>query len=341
MGLELLKLQSPPLNHLIPTTMPNMPAMPNVPIPDTLTNALTYVGAATTCLFGFQLARHIYCYTRPSSLPRYNPPGKDAWALVTGATDGIGFGFAQSLCRRGFNVFLHGRNREKLLKRQQDLQNEFPSVKTKIIVYDATNISEDIENIAQEVGDAHLTVLINNVGGSIIQLKQFPEMSYAEARDTITLNASFMTQVTRVLTPILEKNGPSLVVNISSAAAYGMQNISIYSGTKGYVESISRALEAEMGVYGRGIEVLGIRVGSVQSQGNDIAASWFNPSSRSMAEAALNRVGCGRPVVWGYWPHALQGISFDVIPRSILIRVISSSMQALQRQWAEREIKQK
>lgn len=310
-------------------------------IPDTLTNALTGIGVVTTCYVGTQIARHIYCYARPSTLSRFNPPGKDAWALVTGATDGIGFGFAQDLSRRGFNVFLHGRNREKLLQRQQELQSEFPNVKTKIIVYDVTNISEDINHIAQEIGDAHLTVLINNVGGSIIQLPQFPGMSYAEVCDTITLNATFMTQLTRILIPVLERNGPGLVMNLSSVTSYGMQHVAVYSATKGYVNSFSSALDAEMKADGRAIEVLGIMVGNVQSQANNRPVSFFNTSARRFAEGALSRVGCGRHMAFGYWPHVLQALSLDILPRSIMLRMISSSMREVQRQWAEREAKQK
>lgn len=310
-------------------------------VPDSLTNALTYVGAATTCYLGTQFARHVYCYARPSSLPRYNPSGKDAWALVTGSTGGIGFGFAQQLCRRGFNVFIHGRSREKLLQRQQELQAEFPNVQVRVIVYDALDISEEVDKIAHEVGESHLTVLINNIGGSIIHLKQFPNMTYSEVRDTITLNATFMTQLTRALIPTLEKNGPSLVMSLSSAATYGMQWVTVYSGTKGYVESISGAWNAEMKIEGRDIEVLGIRVGNVQSQGNDSHETLFTPSSYDMAGAALNRVGSGRAVVWGYWPHALQGLSFHVLPRSILIQTFASAMRGLEQQWAERKEKQK
>lgn len=302
-------------------------------ISDNFTTAFTYIGAATTCYFALQLARHIYCYSRPSSLPRYNPPGKDAWALVTGATDGIGFGFAQALCRRGFNVFLHGRNREKLLRKQQELQTKFPSAKTKIVVFDASSISDEVDNIAHQIGDAPLTVLINNVGGSLDTFRSVPNMSYAAVRDTISVNSTFMTQVTRVLIPILEKNGPGLIMNISSAASYGMPWVSVYSGCKGYVDSFTKALAAEMNVDGRPIEVLGIWVGNVQSQMNQIAVSWANPSSLGMAEAALNRVGGEGPLVWGYWPHALQGLGFILVPRSILMRAITATMRALEGDW--------
>lgn len=305
-------------------------------IPDSITTAFTYIGAATTCYFGIQIARRAFWYIRPSSLPRYNPTGKDAWALVTGATGGIGFGFAQALCRRGFNVFLHGRNREKLLRRQQELQAQFPSIKTKIIVYDVTDLTEEVDNIVHEIGDAHLTVLINNVGGDFSDFQKLSDKSYTNVRDTISLNITFMTQVTRLLIPGLEKNGPGLIMNISSVSSYGMPWISVYSGCKGYVDSFTKAIEAEMKVDGRPIEVLGIKVGNVQSQGNAIDVSWTNPSSLNMAESALNRVGSNSPMVYGYLPHALQGISFVLLPRNILIMIIVKAMRDLQQSWAKR-----
>lgn len=306
-------------------------------LPENFTTALAYIGAATACYLAIQLARHAYRFLRPSSLPRYNPPEKDSWALVTGATDGIGFGFAQALSRRGFNVFLHGRNREKLLRRQQELQAQFTSIKTKIIVYDVTKITEEVDNIVNEIGDAPLTVLINNIGGSLSDFEKLSDKSYLEVRDTISLNITFMTQVTRLLIPILEQNGPGLIMNISSAASYGMPWISVYSGCKGYVETFTNAVASEMKVDGRPIEVLGIWVGNVQSQMNAIDVSWTTPSSLGMAESALNRVGSKGPMVWGYFPHALQGLAFVLLPRDIVTMLIVKTMGDLKQDWAKRQ----
>ena len=47
--------------------------------------------------------------------------GKGTWALITGSTDGIGFGFARNLAKRGFNIVLCARNPEKLKKRKKEI----------------------------------------------------------------------------------------------------------------------------------------------------------------------------------------------------------------------------
>lgn len=290
------------------------------------------IGIAVTCYLAWQLARHAYCYLRPSSLPRYKHAGKESWALVTGATDGIGFGFAQELCSRGFNVFIHGRSQEKLLRRQGELQAQFPDAKIKVVVYDAVNLSDDIDAlIATEIGDARLTVLVNNVGGDGTGFPSLAEMDYQSVNRIITLNATFMTQITRVLLPILKRNGPSLIINVSSAASYGMPWLSVYSGSKGYVDSISHSLDAELTAEKTSVEALALRVGNVQSQGNRSETSLFTPDARTMARAGLNRVGCGRILIWGYWPHVLQGLAMSVLPRALMVSMIAQRLGAMRR----------
>lgn len=298
------------------------------------------IGLATTCYWTAQLARHVPIHWHQTTLPRYNPTGKDSWALVTGATDGIGFGFAQELSQRGFNLFLHGRNREKLSWRQEELQAQFPNIKTKIIVSDAASLTGAIDLIVNDIGDARLTVLVNNVGGEPRAYRRLTELTYQDVQNTISINITFMTQMTRALLPILEKNGPSLVMNMSSVVSYGMPYVPVYSGTKGFVDSFSRSLETEMKADGKDVEVLGVRVGSVQSAGNDVEVNFTTPDSRTMAAEALNRVGSGLPLVFGYWGHALPALCLDYIPRDKLIELLANTMRTLGKEAEARQAKQ-
>ncbi|KAL1963893.1 hypothetical protein VTN77DRAFT_7699 [Rasamsonia byssochlamydoides] len=301
-----------------------------------LPKIFSYLGAATFGVLLVTLVQEAYLYLRPSSMSRYRTPGKETWAFVSGASDGIGLGFAQELCRRGFNVFLHGRNREKLLRVQEQLRKAYPAVHTKIIVFDASNPSEEMDGIVREIGDVHLTVLINNVGGqggvtlgsSYVRLQDY---THKQVQDLINVNVVFMVQLTRLLLPILQKNAPGLIINMSSAASFGMPWLTVYCAAKGFVNTFSKALAAEMRAEGQQIEVLGVIVGSVKTASNDVEEELFIPPARTMASATLDRVGCGRLIAWGYWLHRIQGIGFDILPLKLMQATATAHLRGLQR----------
>ena len=77
---------------------------------------------------------------------RYSSNGGDTWAVVTGATDGIGLGFCEELVSRGFNVCLISRNAEKINKVIKNLEasrpEKFKDKKIKGIQFDCTNAQD-------------------------------------------------------------------------------------------------------------------------------------------------------------------------------------------------------
>ena len=321
------------------------------------------IGALTALLSVYKLSDFVYTFfLRPSSLPRYlhgpNPstPGDNggspsAWALVTGASDGIGYGFAQELLQRGFSVVLHGRNPSKLSRVQDGLREAFPGCHTRTVVADAAD-PEGPARVADAVSGLHLTVLINNVGGTtpFVQpdMKPFSAYSAAEIGKVIQVNAVFPTVLTRLLLPALARDGvggPSLVVNVGSASARGIPYVSVYAGAKAFNHTWSRAMGLECDERRRSpaavdellgprmdIEVLGVVVGSVRSAGNRAAPGFFVPTSRVMAKAMLDRVGCGRALVTAYWPHGLQLEIVEWLPESVTERYV---MKELKRATAE------
>lgn len=307
-------------------------------------NPFPYLGLATLAIGTLAFARQATVYLQPSTLHRYNR-SKTNWALVTGATDGIGFGFCQELCARGFNVILHGRNRAKLETRARELNGQFPERRTGIIVRDVVGSSEGVESIVDEVRgiigstststttttsrQGSLTVLVNNVGGETRPYTALDGLTFTEVDDTIAKNAVFMTQITRVVLPLLGAGRCGLVLNVSSIASYGFPFLSVYSATKGFVDSFTRALEAECAVEKPGVEVMALRVGQVKTAAFDVAEGLFVPTARGMAGAGLDRVGCGKTIVWGYFWHWVQGLAFSVLPRWVLMRITAAKLRAL------------
>ncbi len=282
--------------------------------------ALQYTGAFATLYSLYRLLTAAYVFIRPSSLPRYlrSHNGQKSWALITGASDGIGAALAHELCARGFNVAIHGRNPEKLMRVQNSLAKEYPNALTRVVVADASSFTAStIDEIVSSLSDIHITVLINNVGGTASLDRDFKTLEDHTAKEVeglININLVFTTQITRVLLPTLKRNEPSLILNTGSQAEMGFPWLTVYSGTKSYLTTWTKALSRELRASKHDIEVLCIGVASVQSGQNLAEESFFVPSSRAMAKASLERVGCGQTSVTGYLPHALQRAPLDLLP---------------------------
>lgn len=159
---------------------------------------------------------------------------------------------------------------------------------------------------------------------------------FEEVERTIAVNAGFTAQITRVLLPLLEVGDGGVILNISSVSAIGMPYISVYAAAKGFVDSFTKALEAECKAERRGVEVLGLRVGQVRTAGFDVKPGLFVPDARTLASAGLNRIGCGRVIVWAYFWHWLQGLSVDVLPRSMVMMISSNKLMALKKEEEEK-----
>jgi 17beta-estradiol 17-dehydrogenase / very-long-chain 3-oxoacyl-CoA reductase len=306
------------------------------------------VGVAVSGLALARLLQEAFIFVRPSSLPRYlsRDENSESWAFVSGASDGIGLGFAHELCKRGFNVFLHGRNREKLSRIQDELHTLYPARKTEIVVYDASQITEDIDDaILSAVGEARLTVLVNNVGG-MAMIKPSPyvklhDFSFSDMQTVLDVNANFMAHLTRILLPRLMRSQPALVMNISSISKLGFPWLVPYSATKAFVLALGDALSAEMLADQHDVDVLGVIVGSVSTAGLQVSESLFVPSAQAMASASLERVGCGRLSIWGYWSHRLRGLVLDVMSQKTIQRGATKELRKLRQDALDQAQKSK
>lgn len=183
----------------------------------------------------------------------------------------------------------------------------------------STATNDEIEDGAISLSSLNLAVLINNVGGSSV-IKPLVDHSSDQVDMIMNLNARFPIQLTRALLPYFVKNSdPTLIMTIGSLGdAYGVPYAVPYASSKGFNMSTSASLDLEVRTEDNNIEVIGILVGAVTEVGHKAnKPTFFTPGARTMAKAALARVGCGRPVVVGYFGHALQKFLLDVLPNAV------------------------
>jgi len=313
-----------------------------------LTIVLAAVGALWAASQVVRLSSFCYFYfLRRSQLDRYKSVGgKASWALVTGASDGIGRGFAEELCARGFNVVLHGRDETKLSGVRDALLQQWPQREINLMVFDAGTEMENmskLEGLVEKLRDIHLKVLVNNVAG-LGTMEIWKPLQDARGRDIascIDPSARFPTDLTRLLIPHLIQNEPALILNVGSGTSeFATPYASVYSAVKAYNLAWSRSLNAEMKMEGRDIEVIGLLVGMVATSRTKRPTTFFMPTPRRMAQSCLDVAGCGRSIVWPYWPHLVQFVPVLITPvwfsEMVLMRLVKAQKDKYQAE-AERQ----
>ena len=300
--------------------------VPSISSSEAASNVLFYIGVATCAYLLFRMGRVLVHFARPPVLHRYLHPTEDTWALVTGASDGIGRALAHELCARGFHVILHGRNEAKLQGVQAALRRAHPARATRLYVADAVRAAACDDFVQSLEPGLRLTVLVNNVGGGgalptplLALAAHTPDM----VAGVLALNAGFTARLTAALLPVLGRQPPALVVNVSSLTRMGMPLLAVYAGAKAFLVSFSEALQAEVELLGQTIDVHCIEVGQVETTGAN-PVSFFNPDPRTFARAALDRVGKGDVTQYGYWPQALQITALKLLPASLRRKIVNA-----------------
>ena len=119
-------------------------------------------------------------YFRPTSYTKFLH-GTKPYALITGATDGIGRGTAKELYAKGFNLILHGRNEEKMKQVVEEVKavNSTSGLDVKYFIVDVSRSDVDFGGIARQFEGLNITLFVNNVGASFPNNKLYVQSAFA------------------------------------------------------------------------------------------------------------------------------------------------------------------
>jgi len=161
------------------------------------------------------------------------------WALITGATDGIGKALAFEMAKRGLNVVLVSRSLTKLNEVADEITKKYPKCQTKVVAVDFSNFDASAQGKVRSLVEAlEVGVLINNVGMSYAHPEYFAELSYADVQAMIALNVTSTTVMTHIVLPKMVERKRGAIVCISSAASQLPANplLAQYAAAKAYVD---------------------------------------------------------------------------------------------------------
>ncbi|KAL1640711.1 hypothetical protein SLS58_006725 [Diplodia intermedia] len=267
-----------------------MDALSNVPQPVVL--GLAAVGAAWAAVKVGSFVRVLLSlFVLPGiSLSKFGPKG--SWAIVTGASDGIGKEYALALAKRGFNVVLVSRTLSKLEALASDISSANPGVQTRVLAMDfAANKDSDFAALAALIADLDVSILINNVGLSHSIPVPFVLTPAEEMRDIITINCTGTLRVTQLVAPKLVARKKGLILTMASfGGIMPTPLLATYSGSKAFLQHWSTALAGELAP--SGVHVQLVQSYLVTSAMSKIKrASAMIPTPKAFVAAALGKIG--------------------------------------------------
>jgi short-subunit dehydrogenase len=167
------------------------------------------------------------------------------YALVTGASKGIGKAIAIELAAHGFNVLLVARSGDLLEQVATGITTLYP-VKADWLALDlsAAEASPTVHDWCRAKGYA-VSVLVNNAGYGLSG--PFEKYSVEEHGNMMQLNMNTLMGMTRLFLPDLRRQPKAYILNIASSAAYqAVPGLSLYAATKAFVLAFSRGLHQEL-----------------------------------------------------------------------------------------------
>lgn len=226
-----------------------------------------------------------------TNLQQYGP-----WALITGASDGIGKALADQIAAAGVNVALVARNEVKLRALAAELEDRH-GVETAVLAADLTDPDAvAFVETATERLDIGLVVLAAGFGTT----GTFLETSPAEEMALIAVNIAAVTRLSHTFAGRLAARGKGGIVLFGSIVGWqGVPGQANYAASKAYVQSLAEGLHDELAP--RGVDVLAVAPGPVASGFGARAglAMTGATSSDVVATATVKALGRRRTVVPG------------------------------------------
>ncbi|MEM1178947.1 MAG: SDR family NAD(P)-dependent oxidoreductase [Acidobacteriota bacterium] len=269
--------------------------------------------------------------SRPDSLGlfafRYGP-----WAVVTGASDGIGRDMAQQAAARGRNVVLVARRGGRLSELATEIQSQH-GVETRIVAADL-GTPEGLEAVEVATADLDVGLLAAAAGfgtsGPFLSTALDDELAMLDVNCGAVLTLSH-----RFARRFVDRGRGGLVLLSSIVAFQGVPRAAHYAATKAWVQTLAEGLRHELAPHG--VDVLASAPGPVASGFADradmVMDGALDPSLIGGATLdALGRSGTVRPG----WLSKVLGYSLATLPRFARTRIMTAVMHGMTRHQAER-----
>jgi len=252
------------------------------------------------------------------------------WAVVTGASSGIGAEFARALARDGMSCVLTARRADRLQALSAELESAF-AVRTRVVPVDLS-AADGADRLVDAVADLDVAVVVANAGYGLAG--RFERQDAGRLREMIQLNCTAPVVMVSRLLPRLRARGRGAIVVVSSTA--GHQPVpfnTAYGATKAFDLMFGEALWAEL--QGSGIDVLVLQPGPTVTEFQAVAGETEHEGepAAQVVGVALNALGDQPSVVSGWFNWLRANAAVRLLPRSLVALIAGRVMT----QWVPEE----
>jgi len=221
------------------------------------------------------------------------------FALITGASGGIGYYFAHELARKKHNVLIVARSEAKL-KELKNLLTERYQIQCEYVAMDLS-----VAGAAEQLFDwctarnYEIDILINNAGYGLFGY--FEKQEVSEVKNMMQLNMNTLMELCHTFLPMLKTKPKAYIMNVASTASYqAVPTLSVYAATKAFVVLFTRGLRYEL--RGTSVSVTCLSPGATSTNFIDRArlqaikarADKFSMSAESVARIGIDGMLKGR-----------------------------------------------
>jgi short-subunit dehydrogenase len=241
-------------------------------------------------------------------------------ALITGASSGIGKVYAEKLARRGYDLVLVARDTARLETVAQSLSRE-TGVTAEVLTADLSR-ADDVTRVERKLeSDPALDFFVNNAG--IATMGPQLETPVAAIEKLIAVNVTAATRLALAAGRAFAARGHGSIVNMASVVAVNPERFNaVYSGSKGFVLTLTRALKRELDE--KGVTIQAVLPGITKTEiwersGRD--PSTLNPDfameTDEMVDAALAGLDQGELVTIPSLPDAQDLADYEAARRKL------------------------
>ena len=251
------------------------------------------------------------------------------WALVTGATAGIGESFTRLLASKGYNIALVARDEARLHERAAGLREKY-GIQTFVLPADLATKS-GVKSVEKYIQSYEIEVLINNAGFGIN--KAFTASNLGDEQDLLNVLVRTPMRLMHVILPGMKERKSGTIINVSSVAGFIAGGT--YSAAKSYLTVLSESLNAEL--KGSGVIVSALCPGFTRTEFHQRGRMkmkglprfmWLNADK--LVAQSWKDAQAHQPVSVPGWQYKLLVAIISIAPRSF-VRQIGMNVRKKQR----------